>query len=316
MDFQLNQKFNYWNAIKYGIDNIGKEIEISDIEKAFKGKTRAVEDLDNPEVLATSHAYPGQEHLGLSFEDDNFYGFIDFDLMPTSLLTVLSGRDKKLVNFKAQIFGKKAFLWYIPLKRTKAEVYLNLKKRHGLPNDFGRFSEENKKEFARTAQLLRDAYKPFGVNPKEISIWFIEKEGTCYPSSFYYFKGKRKAPPFLSFAITEMFQYSSVTKFQELVKQKTGEAYKKLKANRKFQERLAKKSSLSKIFDMPLDMQYKFLTKEKLAKLSFEEQLAYREAQKKNRLRNEKLILQGLNEGVLSSDEKEHNNDSIKNEQK
>lgn len=211
-EFEKDKKLEYWDIIEYGIDSIGKKAKISDIEKAFKGKAKVFDD-DNMEVWATNHAYLDQEHLCLSFEDSKFNGLIDFDLMPddnnSSIFAGLCGEaecEKKLVNFKAQIFGKRAFLWRRSLNQTKKEVLLNLKKQYGVPNNFDKFDVVKKKEFVKMDQLLREQYTSFGANPDEIQFWYIEKQGIYYCVSFYYFNGKREMAPFLSFAISEIFK--------------------------------------------------------------------------------------------------------------
>ena len=220
MNLQQNQKLEYWDIIEYGIDSIGREAKISDIEEVFKGRTKVMDDSDNMEVWATNHAYLGQEHLTLSFEQDSFYGFIDFDLMPNNNSLKPEGQIKRLVNFKAQVFGKKVFLWRIPLTQPKFTAYSNLKRQYGLPNNFDKFNKERKDEFIKMGQLLREQYKSFGANPKEIQIWYIKKQGIYYLASFYYFKGKTKVPPFLSFAITKMFKFEKKKKKEQIMKMK------------------------------------------------------------------------------------------------
>ncbi|GEM_PF-2275001 len=204
MNSQLNQKLEYSGIIEYGIDNIGKEAKISDIEAVFKGRAKAVDDLDNMGVWAANHAYLGQEHLRLDFEQDSFYGSIDFDLMPNNNSLKSKGQIKRLVNFKAQVFAKNNPYELLPLN---AVTYLTLKKQYGLPNDFDKFDEEKKIEFVKMDYLLREQYKSFGANPDEIQIWYIEKQEIYYLTSFYYFKGKKEVPAYLSFAITEMFKF-------------------------------------------------------------------------------------------------------------
>lgn len=208
MNLQQNQKLEYWNIIKYGIENIGKETKIDDIAKTFEGKTKTIDDLDNMEVWATNHAYVGQEHLCLSFEQGNFYGLIDFDLMPSNNLSDTE-QIKKLANFKAQIFGKKTLLWHMPLSKLKLEICSNLKKQYGLPNNLDNFDEENKEEIIKIDQLLREQYKSItSVNPNDVQIWYIEKQGIYYCAIFYYFGGKKEVAPYLSFAISEVFRFN------------------------------------------------------------------------------------------------------------
>ncbi|MDD3940479.1 MAG: sulfite exporter TauE/SafE family protein [Candidatus Pacebacteria bacterium] len=208
MNLQQKQKLEYWDIIKYGIDSIGKESKISDIEEVFKGKTKVVNDLDDVEVWAFNHAYLGQEHLTLSFEQDNLYGFIDFDLMPNHNSLRLEAQTKRLVNFKAQVFTKRESFDLISLN---AATYLNLKKQYGLPNNFDKFDGEKEKELIKVDQLLREQYKSFGVNPKELNIWHIEKLGNYYIPISYYFKGNRdllfptkQGQSYLSFAVSEV----------------------------------------------------------------------------------------------------------------
>jgi len=204
MNLQQNQKLEYWDIIEYGIDSIGREAKISDIEEVFKGRTKVMDDSDNMEVWATNHAYLGQEHLTLSFEQDSFYGFIDFDLMPNNNSLKPEGQIKRLVNFKAQIFAKNN-PYKLPLLNVM--VYFALKKRYGASNNFDKFDKKEKKEFIKMDRLLRGQYKSFGANPDEVQIWYIEKRGIYYLASFYYFKGNERISPYLSFAITEMFKF-------------------------------------------------------------------------------------------------------------
>ncbi len=210
MNLQQNQKLEYWDIIKYGIENIGKETKIDDIKKTFEGKTKVIDDfLDNMEVWAANHVYLGQEHLCLSFEQDNFYGVIDFDLMPNNNLFGVD-QAKKLANFKAQIFGRKALLWYIPLIQPKLEVYSNLKKQYGLPNNLNEFSAEEREELVKVDQLLREQYKSItSANPDDIQIWYIKKQGIYYCVIFYYCRGNKKCAPYLSFAISEVFRFNT-----------------------------------------------------------------------------------------------------------
>ena len=99
-----NDTIEYLDIIKYGIDNIGKETSINNIKKLFGNTTKIIEDIaDNTELWAIHHTYLGQEHLCLSFEQDNFSGAIDFDLMPKNQDTSPGKNVKKLANFKAQI---------------------------------------------------------------------------------------------------------------------------------------------------------------------------------------------------------------------
>jgi len=208
MNLQQNQKLEYWDIIEYGINNIGEETRTDNIEEVFKGTTKVMDGLDNMEVWATNHAYLGQEHLCLSFEQGNFYGLIDFDLMPNNNLFGTE-QTKRLANFKAQIFGKKAFLWHIPLSKLKLEICSNLKKQYGLPNNLDNLDEEKKEELIKIDQLLREQYKSITiVNPNDVQIWYIEKQGIYYCAIFYYFGGKKEVAPYLSFAISEVFRFN------------------------------------------------------------------------------------------------------------
>jgi hypothetical protein len=204
----INQKLDYLNIIEYGINNIGKETKISDLKETFKGKAIVMNDLeDNTQFLFITNLYLGQEHLRLFFEQNSFCEFLDFDLIPNNHLFKSNGGIKKLVNFKLQIFGKNKFLWRTSLTRPKMEIYLNLKKQYGLPNDFSHFDEKKKDEFVKVSESLRESLESFGTHLKDIWFWYIEKEGIYYHISFYYFKGTREVPSYLSFAISEMFKY-------------------------------------------------------------------------------------------------------------
>lgn len=209
MNLQQNQKLGYWDIIEYGIKNIGRETKIDDIAKTFEGKTKIIDDLDNVEVWAINHAYIGQEHLCLSFEQGNFYGLIDFDLMPSNNLFGAE-QTKKLANFKAQIFGKKTLLWHIPLIQPKSEVYSKLKKQYGLPNNFNEFSAKEKEELVKIDQLLREQYKSItSVNSNDVQIWYIKRQEIYYCIIFYYCKGNKGVAPYLSFAISEISRFNT-----------------------------------------------------------------------------------------------------------
>jgi len=204
MNLLASQKFKYLDIIKYGIYSIGKEAKISDIKEVFRGEAKVVDDSDDMDVYSTNHAYLGQEHLRLDFKYNDFYGFIDFDLMPNDHFLKSEEQAKRLVNFKTQIFANND-LAKLPL--INAAVYLDLKKEYGVPNNFDQFERKKKKEFIKMDKLLRQQYKLFGANSDEIQIWYIEKQEIYYLVSFYYFKGGINVPPYLSFAITEMFKF-------------------------------------------------------------------------------------------------------------
>lgn len=208
MNLQLNQKLEYLDIIKYGINSIGREAKISDIEEVFKGKVKVVDDLDNMEVWATNHAYLGQEHLCLSFEQDSFCGFIDFDLMPKDSSILLGEKDKKLVNFKAQIFTKSVLFRSLKFKKKYKEVFNYLKGNYGIPNNLEGFSEEKKKVFEEMTKLLHETFKSLGIDSKTSCVWYIDKGGIYCLISFYYFKGNSNVSPYLSFAISECLSFN------------------------------------------------------------------------------------------------------------
>jgi hypothetical protein len=210
---QQGQTVGYWEIIKYGIDTIGREVDINSIKKTFEGRARVAPDEfdNNMELWAVNHAYLGQEHLCLNFEQDNYFGVVDFDLMPKNQLVFLQGETKRLVNFKAQLLAKKVLLWCIPLTGMKTEILSNLKNLYGLPNNYERFSQEKKIEFEKAAGLLHRQYEELGgVDPKDVNIWYIEKDGIYYLTAYYYFKGKKDIPPYVSFAITEVFKFDEI----------------------------------------------------------------------------------------------------------
>ena len=66
---------------------------------------------------------------------------------------------------------------------------------------------KKQKAFAEMHETLRDHYKSLGADPNAIAVWYIKKQEIYYLASFYYFKGVREVPPYLSFAITEMFKF-------------------------------------------------------------------------------------------------------------
>ena len=196
----------YLNIINYGINNVGQEMDTACIKEAFKDKAEVVDDdPENIEVWATNHAYLGQDHLCLSFGDNRFNGLIDFDLMPKDNLIKPEEKNKRLVNFKAQVFIKDNPTGFISLN---AVIYLTLKKQYGNPNDFSNFDNEKQKVFAEMHKSLQDHYKSLGANPNAIAVWYIKKQEIYYLASFYYFKGTKDVPPYLSFAITEMFKFN------------------------------------------------------------------------------------------------------------
>lgn len=224
---QINKKLEYWEIIEDGINHIGEQTKISDIEKAFEGKTKVVNDFGNPEVLATNHAYLGQEHLALSFENDKFYGLIDFDLMPDQNSLKPEEQIKRLVNFKTQVFARSNLYELLPLNE---EIYLTLKEQYGLPNDFSHFDEEKKNELEEASKLLRKSLESFGVHSEWIAHWYIEKGGIYYLISFYYFEGKKEVPSYLSFAITEMFKFEKEEKKEQEQRPREDEQIEKIQS--------------------------------------------------------------------------------------
>lgn len=195
----------YWETIQYGIEKIGKNIEIEEIEKFFKGRTKVFEDdMDDWVSWSIDHAHVGQEHLCLSFEDDQFYGLMDFDLIPINYSQKSAKKQKKLVNFKTQIFGKKLSIWKNPLKLLKKKTLSNLKGKYGTPNNFSNLSREKEEPLEKLSKLLHEQILKLGY-VRDINHWYISINNFA---SFYHFTGQINKSPYISFAITETFNFN------------------------------------------------------------------------------------------------------------